>query len=362
MRFKTFVNLLFLLLATLCYGDLQITVEPDKRWGDWTHTSVKELCKNVVLHFQEQLREEHKITGKLTIVYTSGNNPIIWYRHHFGGGANEYKIGLKTQPHFRGQMIYQFGHEFCHLMLNHDTTHPNNPNIWFFESLCELANVWVLRRMSETWAHSAPHEHWSWPQSRKQLADYAKERMNRDEVQYKGTGAEWLQEWEDKVRADGARTPKSKSSQLSYKFLPIFEKHPEAWNAVRQISGSTGKMSEFMRDWYKKVDIQDKVFVKDIAKIMGISVENTVAISNDSINADVNKDGYVDLSDVRIVRSAIQNSVSYDTDVNKDGKTDEQDVLIVKAKAHAAIAAAAPSLIRRKKVTTWGALKSRYVK
>ena len=81
--------------------------------------------------------------------------------------------------------------------------------------------------------------------------------------------------------------------------------------------------------------------------------------NRDNIDADINKDGYVDLSDVMIVRSAIQNSVSYDTDVNGDGKTDEVDVLIVKAKAMEAIAAAAPSLRRKKKITTWGALKRR---
>jgi hypothetical protein len=83
--------------------------------------------------------------------------------------------------------------------------------------------------------------------------------------------------------------------------------------------------------------------------------------NRDNINADVNADGYVDLSDVLIVRSAIQNSVSYDTDVNNDGVTDEIDVLIVKAKAMEALAAAAPSkerLRKRKvKITTWGAIK-----
>ncbi len=79
--------------------------------------------------------------------------------------------------------------------------------------------------------------------------------------------------------------------------------------------------------------------------------------NTDKLDADVNNDGSVDLSDVRIVRRAIQNATSYDTDVNNDGKTDETDLLLVKAKAHAAIAAAAPALIRHPKITTWGALK-----
>ena len=89
--------------------------------------------------------------------------------------------------------------------------------------------------------------------------------------------------------------------------------------------------------------------------------DNDNSGNRDNINTDVNADGYVDLSDVLIVRSAIQNSVSYDTDVNNDGVTDEIDVLIVKAKAMEALAAAAPSkerLRKRKvKITTWGAIK-----
>ena len=89
--------------------------------------------------------------------------------------------------------------------------------------------------------------------------------------------------------------------------------------------------------------------------------DNDNSGNRDNIDADVNSDGYVDLSDVLIVRSAIQNSVSYDTDVNSDGVTDEIDVLIVKAKAMEALAAAAPSIERLRKrkvkITSWGAIK-----
>ena len=74
------------------------------------------------------------------------------------------------------------------------------------------------------------------------------------------------------------------------------------------------------------------------------------------IDADVNEDGYVDLYDVLIVRSGMQNSVKYDTDLNDDGVTDEVDLLIVKAKAVEAIVAASPRK-RKVKITTWGDAK-----
>ncbi|MDE0683305.1 MAG: dockerin type I domain-containing protein [Candidatus Poribacteria bacterium] len=78
---------------------------------------------------------------------------------------------------------------------------------------------------------------------------------------------------------------------------------------------------------------------------------------NQEINADINGDGYVDLYDVMIVKSGMQNSISYDTDVNNDGVTNEVDLLIVKAKAVEAIIAAAPRK-RKVKITTLGAIKT----
>ena len=91
------------------------------------------------------------------------------------------------------------------------------------------------------------------------------------------------------------------------------------------------------------------------------SDENNNSGNRDNIDADVNEDGYVDLSDVLIVRSGMQNSNSYDTDLNDDGITDEIDLAIVKLAAIDSIAAAAPSsgrLLKRKvKIITWGSFK-----
>lgn len=109
--------------------------------------------------------------------------------------------------------------------------------------------------------------------------------------------------------------------------------------------------------------LENYVFSRDDIAILSqkdrLKVRSSRANTTDVVvDADVNNDGYVDLSDVRIVRSAIQNRTSYDTDVNDDGKTDEADVLIVKAKAHEAIVAAAPSQRRKRFLTgTWAELK-----
>ena len=343
-----------LILPVLTWADLDITVKYNRGWGDAPTSNIKKLCENVLLHFQEQFREEHKIDGKLKIVYRA-EGPIAFYRSYFGGAADEYQVGLTVTDTYWAQFSYQFGHELCHVLTDHERITKNNPNKWFHEALCELGTLWVIQRMGETWAYRAPYPNWvGW---RHNLTNYANDLANRAEVDYTGTGAEWLEQWENTLREEDNAFSYARVSQLSYKFLPIFEEHPEAWNIIRQMPATTSKMAQYMKDWHRRVDSEDKHYVEEMADIMGISVDIPgPVVTATLLDADVNDDGYVDLSDVLIVRSGMQNSVMYDTDVNDDGITNEIDLLLVKAKAVEAIIAASP---RKQKIrlTTWGALK-----
>ena len=534
-----------LFITTNIFANLEITVQPNKNWGNASTFNIKALCENVALHFNEQLRYENKIHGKLTIVHND-SGPIVFYPWAFGAKENEYKIGLTVTGTFWAQFSYQFGHEFGHILHNFDKT-TDKENSWFRESICELANLWVIRRMGKTWSTRAPYPNWTgW---RHNLTNYANNLMNSTEVQYTRTGAEWLSEWEDRMRTDKGVFNYGRVSQLSYKFLPIFEENPEAWNAIRQMPASSEKMIDYMKIWYNSVNEEDKQHVAAIAKVMSISVSDTsdIVVSSEinnhaddivyltlkkgsspipnemglnptnpekewlywgvvgenitnnsniliidgkhfergisavpspidhigailkydlsggiyrsfhgylglsdeadfnigtnanascnvggsvvfnfnidgknvftsetitgeqsftkvefnipenskeleikiknsgdtnwcdgaiigdakllvtsiniedvvksTTNSDVNRDGVVDLDDVIIVRKALTKNTKYNTDVNNDGKTNTTDLLIVKSEAHAAIAAAAPSLIRQNKLTTWGNIK-----
>ena len=367
MRTRHFIFCVYLTILLTITGfvlaadaDLSITVEPNTGWGNAPISNIKRLCENVALHFQENLRDAHKVDGRLTIVYRS-QGPIAYYRTFFGGDPDEYKIGLKVTNTFWNNFSYQFGHEFCHIMHNHDTM-KNSKNYWFNEAICELAAVWVLFEMGETWESRAPY--WNWVDYRHNLTSYARNLINNTESQYAGTGAEWLDRWEDAMRSkEPGAFSYARVSQLSYKFLDIFQENPEAWNAIRQMPTSSSEMATYMKEWYDDVDTEDKEFVEAIADEMGIEVTTPVVAMNTelTIDADVNDDGYVDLYDVLIVRSGMNAEVSYDTDVNNDGKTDEVDLLIVKALAIETITKAAPSK-RKVKITTWGAMKSDVLK
>lgn len=98
---------------------------------------------------------------------------------------------------------------------------------------------------------------------------------------------------------------------------------------------------------------KDAVFLEAGGRL---SLQNTA--EEIVLDTDVNDDGYTDLYDCLIVRSAMSQESNYDTDINDDGVTNILDLMLVKAAAFEAIAAAAPP---KQKVitTTWGALKQR---
>ena len=369
--------LLILFSVGSANADLSITVASSPSWGDMSHSQIQTLCENITFHFEKHLRPENEMNDRVN-VYRSFKTVHVTLDPD---PAVKYKIGmlLKNDMEIRADDFYYFvwgfGHEICHILHNFELTTIDNPNLWFQESIASMASIWVLRSMAKTWKHDSPFGTFAEQDGgiaffSDNFEHFANAYLNVfPEYQHDGTGEEWLAEWEDFLREDYYKNQSFTQyyhlvSQLSYKFLPIFEDNPEAWNAVRKMPATTGKMSEYMQDWYEAVDTEDKQFVEAIADEMGITVEKVmpvtvVAMDTElTIDADVNKDGYVDLYDVLIVRSGMNAETSYDTDVNDDGKTDKVDLLIVKAIAIEAIVKAAPSK-RKIKITTWGSMKTR---
>ena len=365
---RAFCFVLFLLLCVnLGYAKLEIIVKSSPDWGEISDADVKKLCQNIADHFEEHLRPENEINDSVNVYRTFRQMSYVTLDQSHDV---KYKIGivLKKDMEIRVDDFYyfirDFSHEFCHILQNFEVIYPDNPNIWFQESIALMASIWALRDMAKTWKNNSPfgqsviHDDGIAYYFSHNFNYYANIYLNViPSTQYTGTGKEWLEQNEMSLREKHYRNEPFLDydlvSQLSFMFLPIFEEHPEAWNAVRKMPASKSKMSEYMQDWYDAVDVQDQQYVEAIAKEMGITVTSPVA----SIDADVNDDGYVDLYDVMIVRSGMSNSMSYDTDINKDGVTDDVDLHIVKSIAMQAIAAAAPRK-RKVNITTWGILKT----
>ena len=66
-----------------------------------------------------------------------------------------YEIRISARDTYWCQYIHQFSHELCHVMAGFDRI-KKHPHKWFEESLCELAPLFVLRRLAEVWADEPP--------------------------------------------------------------------------------------------------------------------------------------------------------------------------------------------------------------
>ncbi len=350
------LSVILLLLVNWTHADLEIKVLESEGWGPASVSNIQKLCENVASHFQEHLREEHKVKNKKLIVDHGG--VYVEYRDSV---PNTHFVFLSVTDKYWQQFAYQFSHEFTHVMHRHEITTRNNPNLWFQESIAMMASIWALREMEKSWEYNAPYDNWAgW---RHNLGKYADQNMNG--WKYSGTASEWLDDNEQFLRNEHAKgkpfTYHKLVAELSCEFLlPIFEKHPEAWNAVTQLpDNSKGKLDSYIQDWYDKVNIQDKELVESMAEALNISIRKQLpVITLTNVNADINEDGYIDIHDILIVRAGMTSPVMYDTDLNNDGVTDEADLLIVKMAAMQAIIAASPKK-RKIKLTTWGNIKRR---
>ncbi len=378
------ISLFLLFFVNFGYAKLGIIVKSTPDFGPMLNADVEYLCQYVVDLFEKHLRPENEIHDAVNVYRTNVG-------HHFAtldvaDPEVKYKIGIQPiEADGIGYritdffyLIQPFTHEFLHILQDQSDSskmflHEDDPNLWLREGIATMSSAWSLREMAKTWENDPQFGTELWQADgtgynfSQSFYHFANQVENTPRYQFDITPAEWLEKYEDSMREASLKGEASfqvvPPEQLAFRFLPVFEENPQAWNIIPKMPFTNSKMQEYMQEWYDAVDAQDRQYVEAIAEIMDITVTSFVValpevIALTEIDADVNDDGYVDLYDVLIVRSGMQKSVSYDTDINNDGVTDEVDLLIVKAKAMEAIAAAAPRK-RKVKITTWGSIKKR---
>ena len=66
-----------------------------------------------------------------------------------------YLIYLATSDRYWCQYSYQFAHELCHILTNADSFR-NHKHKWLEEALCDLASLFVLDRLADSWTTNPP--------------------------------------------------------------------------------------------------------------------------------------------------------------------------------------------------------------
>jgi len=201
------------------------------------------------------------------IVVAPKGGPIVWFKRGLNG---EYYVQLNTGSTFWCQYAFQFAHEFCHILCNY--TAAEKANKWFEESICELASLYALRRMAETWAKTPPYPNWR--AFSKHLRAYADERIKKSQLPDGTTLAAWYRANEPALRKESC--DRARNNIVAVALLPLFEAEPQHWAAVEFLNAGARKdprsFQHYLADWHRHAPEKHRPFIHRIATLFEIEV------------------------------------------------------------------------------------------
>lgn len=200
------------------------------------------------------------------IVITRGSNgPIVLYKRN---ALKEIVVELDTQGTRWSQYSYQWAHEFCHILTGY--RNDGRENKWFEETLCELASIYTMRAMAETWKTNAPYPHWK--SYGPHLKKYADNVIKSREKVTEETLAQYYKKHEKELRKSS--TLRDLNGAMAVVLLPWFEEKPERWEAVRYLNVTAAKdglsFQDYMQKWHNDAPKKHQLFIKKIASAYGL--------------------------------------------------------------------------------------------
>lgn len=209
------------------------------------------------------------------VVTRGKSGPIVLFQRN---DAKEIVLRLDTSDTFWSQYAYQFGHEFCHILAGFKPG--DNANLWFEETLCEMASLYVLRGMSRDWKEEPPYKHWaSYRDSLRSYSDdvILKRKMVR-EINTQGLAA-----FQRKHEAVLAKNPTNRdlNGAMAVVLLPLFEEQPENWEAIRWLNHTARPEQEsfagYLQRWHTAAPERHREFVLEIARMYGVDLPAAAA-------------------------------------------------------------------------------------
>jgi hypothetical protein len=205
-------------------------------------------------------------------IYARGDYPMTDFLHDWRGRV---RIGLHCRDTRWNQMAFQFGHEFCHALAQHTAIAlrgwhpPQHANLWFEESLCEAASLFVLQRLALSWAQQSQYP--AWQGYAPAMAKYATDRLALPEHQLPAdtSFSAWFRENEPTLRAN-ARL-REKNVIIARQILPLFEAEPQGWDALCYLNlgaHQQGKpLTQHLAEWQANCPSLLRPFVTKIAAL-----------------------------------------------------------------------------------------------
>ena len=218
-------------------------IELDESWDPDVKSTVLTILNETADVIYGHMKDQPPLTIKVRIDRSLG--PIALYNN---SGNNYETILLDPNPQdYRPQLMYQFAHEFCHVISDHNRLRSTeSQNQWLHETFCELASIFVLHSFEE-------------PELRSYVDDYLEESISR--LEGIAEFSEWMVEKEDELRGNTPNHDRETNAVVAYRMLPIFKQFPELWNTFPYLPKSESRLEDYLDEWSLAVASNEKKLI-----------------------------------------------------------------------------------------------------
>lgn len=237
-------------------------------WGQVDRRDLQRVLESVAHEFLDRsvgLRQDVSVR----VIPRSGA-PRVLYERGFHG---EYRIQLTARDERWFQYAYQFAHELCHVASNFDRgvrvgTDGAHAHQWFEEALCETAALYTLKRLAATWETSPPTRNWiGYGATFAAYADALAREPHR-QLTHRSL-RDWYAEHAASLRDDPYL--RQKNEVVASQLLPLFEQHPDYWQAIAYLNPVTARattsFADYLAAWYEAAP--DKAFPAEVMARFG---------------------------------------------------------------------------------------------
>ena len=210
----------------------------EEDWGDEI-----ELLLNIVKDIMDNLF--HKSACEDVYVEYSEYGPMVVLGRYINKKC--YNILLSATSSYWAQFIYQFSHEYCHILIGTEKTFPhcvagNYYFMWLEEALCELASLVTLQYTYWMWKYKCKFDKGNYMPC---LEKYFVNRLSPVPEygdfrtwladNYKVLSRDYIREYRGNIRVD--ESVRLRGAVVAHALLPL-SLHPRFWVLI-------GKLEEF---------------------------------------------------------------------------------------------------------------------
>ena len=257
---------------------LTITVEGDD-WGSANRQDIEALLYSVAHALLPATAGQPART--VVVTHTDGAPEVLYDR----GAKGEYRVLLHARDTNWHLYVYEFAHEFCHIVANYDrhALGAIRRNQWFEEALCETASLFALNRLADEWQASPPPVP-ALADGGRQLRWFYDLLIGEPHRRIaKADFNAWLHARVDTLRGDPYQ--RRLDDVVAMQLLPLFQKDASKWDALRYLNldptDNDCSLDTYLGHWYGNARNDDKLFVAAVLAALGAEARPLVAAGAD---------------------------------------------------------------------------------